>query len=194
VLGSDDGSEGDSTGSLVVDGRDPRAARGVAGLVLQDPDSQVIMARVGDDVAFGCENLGVPRDELWMRVREALELVGLGVPLEHPTDALSGGQKQRLALALAFAGNPRLLLLDEPTTGLDPQMRREVQDHIAAIRGEGRAVLLATHDMAEAERLCDRIAVIAEGRVLATGAPRDLIAASGAATLEDMILKQTARA
>ena len=123
-----------------------------------------------------------------------LERFGLVGKANAAFDTLSGGQKQRLALALAFAGNPRLLLLDEPTTGLDPRMRREVQDHIAAIRGEGRAVLLATHDMAEAERLCDRIAVIAEGRVLATGAPRDLIAASGAATLEDMILKQTARA
>jgi ABC-2 type transport system ATP-binding protein len=69
-----------------------------------------------------------------------------------------------------------------------------VQDHIAAIRNGGHAVLLATHDMAEAERLCDRIAVIAQGRIVVTGAPRDLIAASGAATLEDMILTQTARA
>jgi ABC-2 type transport system ATP-binding protein len=123
-----------------------------------------------------------------------LERFGLVEKADAAFDTLSGGQKQRLALALAFVGNPRLLLLDEPTTGLDPQMRREVQDHIAAIRQEGRAVLLATHDMAEAERLCDRIAVIAQGRVLATGAPRNLIAASGAATLEDMILKQTARA
>jgi len=119
---------------------------------------------------------------------------GLVEKADAAFDTLSGGQKQRLALALAFVGNPRLLLLDEPTTGLDPQMRREVQDRIAAVREEGRAVLLATHDMAEAERLCDRIAVIAQGRVLATGAPRDLIAASGAATLEEMILAQTARA
>ena len=123
-----------------------------------------------------------------------LERFGLAEKADAPFDTLSGGQKQRLALALAFVGNPRLLLLDEPTTGLDPQMRREVQDHIAAIRQEGRAVLLATHDMAEAERLCDRIAVIAQGRIIATGTPCDLIAASGAATLEDMILKQTARA
>jgi ABC-2 type transport system ATP-binding protein len=122
-----------------------------------------------------------------------LERFGLAEKAHAAFDTLSGGQKQRLALALAFVGNPRLLLLDEPTTGLDPQMRREVQDHVAAIREEGRAVLLATHDMAEAERLCDRIAVIAQGRIVATGAPRDLIAASGAATLEDMILKQTAR-
>src|ERR1700749_1122815 len=116
-----------------------------------------------------------------------LQRFGLAEKADAAFDTLSGGQKQRLALALGFAGNPRLLLLDEPTTGLDPQMRREVQDHIAAIRKEGRAVLLATHDMAEAERLCDRIAVIAEGRIVATGTPRDLIAASGAATLEDMI-------
>jgi ABC-2 type transport system ATP-binding protein len=126
--------------------------------------------------------------------RTLLERFGLSEKADAAFETLSGGQKQRLALALAFAGNPRLLLLDEPTTGLDPQMRRDVQDHIAAMRGEGRAVLLATHDMAEAERLCDRIAVIAQGRIVATGAPRDLIAASGAATLEDMILKQTARA
>jgi len=123
-----------------------------------------------------------------------LERFGLAEKADAAFDALSGGQKQRLALALAFAGNPRLLLLDEPTAGLDPQMRREVQDHIASMREEGRAVLLATHDMAEAERLCDRIAVIARGRIVATGTPRELIAASGAATLEDMILKQTARA
>ena len=122
-----------------------------------------------------------------------LERFGLVEKADATFDALSGGQKQRLALALAFVGNPRLLLLDEPTTGLDPQMRREVQDHIAGMREEGRAVLLATHDMAEAERLCDRIAVIAGGRIIATGTPRELIAASGAATLEDMILKQTAR-
>ena len=122
-----------------------------------------------------------------------LERFGLAEKADAAFDTLSGGQKQRLALALAFAGNPRLLLLDEPTTGLDPQMRREVQDHIAGMREEGRAVLLATHDMAEAERLCDRIAVIAKGRIIATGAPRDLIATSGAATLEDMILSQTAR-
>jgi ABC-2 type transport system ATP-binding protein len=123
-----------------------------------------------------------------------LKRFGLVEKANAAFDTLSGGQKQRLALALAFVGNPRLLLMDEPTTGLDPQMRREVQDHIAAIREEGRAVLLATHDMAEAERLCDRIAVIAQGRIIASGVPRDLIAASGAATLEEVILKQTARA
>jgi len=101
---------------------------------------------------------------------------------------LSGGQKQRLALALAFAGDPQVLVLDEPTTGLDPQMRREVQDHIQAMKDSGRAILLATHDMDEAARLCDRVAVIACGRIVATGAPHVLMAEHGG-SLEDVILQ-----
>jgi ABC-2 type transport system ATP-binding protein len=107
-------------------------------------------------------------------------------------DTLSGGQKQRLALALAFVGDPPVFVLDEPTSGLDPQMRREVQDHIRTMKDAGRAVLLATHDMDEAERLCDRLAVIAGGRIIATGTPRDLIARLLSASLEEVILQLTA--
>jgi ABC-2 type transport system ATP-binding protein len=103
-------------------------------------------------------------------------------------ETLSGGQKQRLALALAFVGDPQVLVLDEPTTGLDPQMRREVQDHILALRDSGRAILLATHDMDEAARLCDRIAVIARGRIVATGTPRQLMAEHGG-SLDNVILR-----
>jgi ABC-2 type transport system ATP-binding protein len=168
-----------------------------------DADPARVRAKIGAVLqATGLPDKITPREALTvfgafysapLDPQTLLERFGLAEKAHAAFDTLSGGQKQRLALALAFVGNPRLLLLDEPTTGLDPQMRREVQDHIAAIREEGRAVLLATHDMAEAERLCDCIAVIAQGRIVATGAPRDLIAASGAATLEDMILKQTAR-
>ena len=91
VLGGD--AEGELSGSLLIDGIPAAQARGRAGLVLQDPDSQVILARVGDDVAFGCENLGVPAAEIPRRVAEALEAVGLDVPLSRATKALSGGQK-----------------------------------------------------------------------------------------------------
>lgn len=96
-------------------------------------------------------------------------------------DKLSGGQRQRLALALAFVNDPELVLLDEPTTGLDPQSRRELHAEIARMRGEGRAVLLTTHYIEEAEQLCDRIAIIDRGRIIATGAPRELIARSRSA-------------
>jgi len=91
------------------------------------------MARVGDEVAFGCENLGVPSEEIWPRVRDALAAVGLDVPLDHPTSRLSGGQKQRLALACALAMRPGLLLLDEPTANLDPNGVAEVRAAVEAL-------------------------------------------------------------
>lgn len=117
VLGEDEGTQ---SGSISLDGVAPDRARGKVGLVLQDPENQVILERVGDDVAFGCENLGVPREEIWSRVQHALDLVGLNVPLDHSTAQLSGGQKQRLALASVLAMQPELIALDEPTANLDP--------------------------------------------------------------------------
>lgn len=93
-------------------------------------------------------------------------------------DELSGGQRQRLALALAFVNDPELVFLDEPTSGLDPQSRRELHAEIARMKRDGRAVLLTTHYIEEAEQLCDRIAIIDRGRIIATGEPRDLIAGS----------------
>ncbi len=179
VLGGDD--EGDSAGELTVAGRDPRSARGSAGLVLQDPDSQVIMSRVGDDVAFGCENLGVPRDELWRRVREALDLVGLAVPLEHPTASLSGGQKQRLALAGALAMRPGLLLLDEPTANIDPDGVVEVRDAVAAVLARtGATAVIVEHRVEAWLDVVDRILVLgADGTLVADGEPRAVLAERG---------------
>lgn len=120
-----------------------------------------------------------------------LDRFGLREKQDAAYDTLSGGQKQRLALALAFVGNPQLLVLDEPTTGLDVRMRRELHDHIRSMKLAGCAVLLATHDMEEAQSLCDRIAVIAGGRIVAAGTPADLIA--GGDGLEDVILKLGSR-
>ena len=101
------------------------------------------------------------------------------VSLEEKTDSrvgkLSGGQKQRLAVACALVGDPELLLLDEPTTGLDPQSRRQLWDIIRELRSQGRTVLLTTHYMDEAERLCDRVAIVDHGKVIAEGSPRELI-------------------
>jgi energy-coupling factor transport system ATP-binding protein len=179
VLGGDD--EGDQNGELLVDGRAPADARGRIGLVLQDPDSQVVLARVGDDVAFGCENLGLPREEIWRRVGGALEAVGLDLPLDHPSSSLSGGQKQRLALAGALAMNPGLLLLDEPTANLDPQGVEEVRDAVArALAGWTTTLVVIEHRVSVWLDLVDRVIVLdANGGLLADGPPEQVLSAQG---------------
>jgi ABC-2 type transport system ATP-binding protein len=111
---------------------------------------------------------------------EVLALVELGEKRRAWTGKLSGGQKQRLAVACALVNRPELLFLDEPTTGLDPQSRRQLWEVIAGFRGAGKTVLLTTHYMEEAERLCDRVAIVDHGTVIAEGTPRELIASLGA--------------
>jgi ABC-2 type transport system ATP-binding protein len=110
---------------------------------------------------------------------EAMRRVSLDEKARAWVGKLSGGQKQRLAVACALVGDPELLFLDEPTTGLDPQARRQLWDIIRGFRNQGRTVLLTTHYMDEAERLCDRVAVVDHGRVIALGTPRELIASLG---------------
>jgi ABC-2 type transport system ATP-binding protein len=110
---------------------------------------------------------------------EVIRRVSLEEKATARVGKLSGGQKQRLAVACALVGDPELLLLDEPTTGLDPQSRRQLWELIRDFRTQGRTVLLTTHYMDEAERLCDRVAVIDHGKVIALGSPRDLIAELG---------------
>ena len=174
VLGDDE--DGDETGELLVDGRRPSASRGRVGLVLQDPDSQVVLARVGDDVAFGCENLAVPRAEIWPRVGQALADVGLDLPLRHPTSALSGGQKQRLALAGVLAMRPGLVLLDEPTANLDPEGVVEVRDAVLrSVEASGATLIVIEHRVAVWQHVVDRIIVLdPAGGVLADG-PTDTV-------------------
>ena len=110
----------------------------------------------------------------------ALEQVQLQEKRDARVGQLSGGQKQRLALATALVGEPELLFLDEPTTGLDPQSRRQLWELIAGFKAAGRTVILTTHYMEEAERLCDRVAIVDQGRLIALGTPRELIASLGA--------------
>jgi ABC-2 type transport system ATP-binding protein len=119
---------------------------------------------------------------------EAIARVGLEEKARSYVDKLSGGQRQRLAVATALVGDPDLLFLDEPTTGLDPQSRRSLWDVIRSLRERGRTVVLTTHYMDEAERLCDRVAVIDHGKVIALGTPGELIARVGGEHVVDLDL------
>ena len=138
-------------------------------------------------------------------VGEVIDQVELGEKRHSRVGGLSGGQKQRLAIACALVGNPQLLFLDEPTTGLDPVSRRQLWELISKFQAEGKTIVLTTHYMEEAERLCDRVAIVDHGRLIAMGTPRDLIESvdvshlpppeprKTSATLEDVFVSLTGR-
>ena len=123
-------------------------------------------------------------------VEALLQMVGLEAKRDAWYGKLSGGQKQRLALACALAGDPELLFLDEPTTGLDPQSRRQLWDLLAAYKQRGRTVLITTHYMDEAQVLCDRVAIVDHGKVIALGTPLELIASLGAEHVVEFALAE----
>ena len=177
--------EGEATGTLTVDGVAPADARGRVGLLMQDPEAQVVLARVGDDVAFGMENLEVAREEIWPRVENSLEAVGLSVPLDHSTTELSGGQKQRLALASILAMGPGLLLLDEPTANLDPSGVAEVRAAVeAVVERTGATVVVVEHRVDVWASLVDRVIVVADGAIAADGPLNEVLAQQGDALRE----------
>jgi ABC-2 type transport system ATP-binding protein len=137
-------------------------------------------------------------------VSDVIEMVQLEEKRTARVGTLSGGQKQRLAIACAMVGDPELLFLDEPTTGLDPQSRRQLWTLIEEFRSTGRTILMTTHYMDEAERLCDRVAIVDHGHIIAQGSPQELIESIGAtipppppratsATLEDVFVALTGR-
>ena len=177
--------EGEATGTLTVDGVAPAQARGRVGLLMQDPEAQVVLARVGDDVAFGMENLGVAREEIWPRVENSLEAVGLSVPLDHSTTELSGGQKQRLALASILAMGPGLLLLDEPTANLDPSGVAEVRAAVEkVVERTGATVVVVEHRVDVWASLVDRVIVVADGAIAADGPLDEVLEQQGDALRE----------
>ena len=150
--------------------------RRLVGMVLQNPDNQLVSTIVEEDVAFGPENLGLPPAEIRARVDEALAAVDMTAYKDHAPHRLSGGQKQRIAIAGVLAMHPDCLLLDEPTAMLDPQGRREVLDTVCRLYLEnGMTVVLITHYMEEAA-LADRVVVMDEGKVVLDGTPREVFA------------------
>ncbi|WP_413039570.1 ABC transporter ATP-binding protein [Rothia mucilaginosa] len=172
VLHDDDGES--AGGTITINGQAPAEARGTAGMMQQDPESSIVMATVGNDVAFGPENLRVPREEIWDRVTEALTAVGLNhLPLDHPSSALSGGQKQRLGLAGILSMHPGAMILDEPTANLDPSGVQEVRDSIlSAAEATGATLLVVEHRVSIWAPHMDRIIVLGEGGTIThDGAP-----------------------
>ena len=147
--------------------------REMCGMVFQNPDNQLVATIVEEDVAFGPENLGVPREELRKRVDECLELVGMSEYKRHSPALLSGGQKQRIAIAGILAMNPKCLLMDEPTAMLDPQGRKDILDTVLKLRKMGKTIIHITHYMEECVN-ADRIIVINEGDVVLEGTPREV--------------------
>ncbi len=175
-----------TVGKVYIDGKDVTAedfteddvfdVRRKIGMVFQNPDNQLVATVVEEDVAFGPENLGLPREEIRRRVNSALHLVGMQDYIRHAPHKLSGGQKQRVAIAGIIAMKPDVIIFDESTAMLDPLGRREVVDIMERLnKEEGLTILNITHYMEEAAR-ADRVIVINDGRVTLDGTPYEVFA------------------
>ena len=172
--------KGEFSGEILICGRRieglsvHQLARDV-GIVFQDFEAQLFSTNVELEVAFGPENFGVPRDEIRRRVKEALDLVGLSGFENREPMTLSGGEKQRLAIASAFAIKPKILVMDEPTTDLDPQGREELFSLLRRLREQGITLLLVEHESEEVLN-SDRIVIMDGGRIIRTGSPWEMLA------------------
>ncbi len=165
-------------GQVLVDGLDTAdetslwQIRKQVGMVFQNPDNQLVAALVEEELAFGMENLGFPPEEMKKRIKELSAHMQLEEFLDFPPHRLSGGQKQRVAIASVLAIEPQVLVLDEPTSMLDPAGRREVLSELARLKQSGKTVVLVTHDMTEAVA-ADRIVVLEQGKTAFVGSPRE---------------------
>ena len=169
-----------SEGTLYVDGKDTKdpdklwEIRQTAGMVFQNPDNQIIGTIVDEDVAFGPENMGVPKEEIWRRVEKSLKSVGMWEYRSHSPNKLSGGQKQRVAIAGVVAMQPKCIVLDEPTAMLDPNGRKEVIHTVRELnRQEKVTVILITHYMEEVIH-ADKVIVMDKGKVVMQGTPEEI--------------------
>ncbi|MED1944266.1 MULTISPECIES: energy-coupling factor transporter ATPase [Brevibacillus] len=172
------------SGMVIINGMDVsspkidiRTLRRQVGLVFQNPEDQLFEKLVGDDVAYGPFRMGLPLEEVRRRVQWAMDLVGLSFQemKDRPTFALSGGQKRKVALAGVLSLQPKVLVLDEPTAGLDPRSRLELLDRIRRLnREEKLTVIFVSHNMEEVAKLADRVYVMANGQSVCEGTPRQI--------------------
>ncbi|UQI43289.1 energy-coupling factor ABC transporter ATP-binding protein [Streptomyces sp. HU2014] len=170
ILGG--GLGGVRVGGLPVERRNLAEVRRRVGIVFQDPDDQLFMPTVREDVAFGPATAGVRGPELEARVRKALALVGMEGFADRPPHHLSFGQRRRVAVATVLVMEPEILVLDEPSSNLDPASRRELADILRAL---DVTVLMVTHDLPYALELCGRAVVLSDGVIVADGATRELL-------------------
>jgi cobalt/nickel transport system ATP-binding protein len=162
----------------IVDAEDKEAIseiRHKVGIVFQDPDDQLFMPTVGEDVAFGPYNAGVRGEALEGAVREALELVGMYDFVDRPPHHLSFGQRRRVAVATVLAMKPEILVMDEPSSNLDPTSRRELAD---IVRSLDITLLMVTHDLPFALELCERSVILSGGIIVADGDTREILSDS----------------
>ena len=174
-----------SEGTLWVDGKDVSEeenifpVRQTAGMVFQNPDNQIIASVVEEDVGFGPENIGVPTEDIWVRVADSLSSVGMLKYRKHSPNKLSGGQKQRVAIAGVMAMEPKCIVLDEPTAMLDPNGRKEVLRAVKKLNEKkGITVILITHYMEEVVD-ADYVYVMDKGEVVMKGTPREVFSQVG---------------
>ncbi|MFC4338063.1 ABC transporter ATP-binding protein [Salininema proteolyticum] len=180
---------GEAAGEMTVDGRDPFETRHRTGMVFQDPETQLIMARCGDDTAFGLENQGVAPERIWPAVARAHEAVGFPYAADHATTALSGGEQQRLALAGILVRRPELLLLDEPTANLDPEGAALVRDAVRpALDDPDITCVMIEHRLDGLWESFDRVVALdSGGRPLADGPVADVLTTHGEILLDQGI-------
>jgi energy-coupling factor transport system ATP-binding protein len=167
-------------GEVIINGRDTRKMRlseitKIVGIVFQDPDTQFVTMSVEDEVAFPLENHGVPREEMIKRVRKAMESTKILDLRDKYPHELSGGQKQRVAIASILALEPEILVLDEPTSDLDPVGKAEIFSMLAELKKSGRTIILVEHNMEEAAKYADRIVLLREGKITVDGSPRKVL-------------------
>jgi ABC-2 type transport system ATP-binding protein len=185
-----------TSGELKVEGYDvrkePVRVREIFGMCPQETALYSFLS-VKENIELFGELYSVPRQELKRNVDYVLEKVGLMDEADRRAGKLSGGMKRRVSIAMALVQDPKVVFLDEPTVGMDPQSRRAIWDFIVELKDKGKTILLTTHYMEEAEQLCDEVAVIDHGKLIELGSPEDLKAKYKAKNLEDVFIQLTGR-
>ena len=183
-------------GSARVGGHDvvsePDKVREVIGVCPQEPAYYDYLTGRENIELFGALH-SIPKDELKKRVESLIEKIGMEDHADRKAGKYSGGMIRRVSTAMALINDPKIALLDEPTVAMDPTARREIWDFIKSLKAQGKAIILTTHYMEEAEELCDRVGIIDEGKLIALGSPDELKQQHGAENLEEVFLKLTGK-